>query len=109
VGEAVAKATAPAPAAVAWNPAWERFAGVYRGPFGDQQVVLLNHRLVIITPNATTLENQTSLEPLGDGRFRFTAPTGGGVVGEVVHFEEEGGQVVRMITGDSYAMRVKTP
>jgi D-alanyl-D-alanine carboxypeptidase len=111
VGEAVAKASAPAPAptAVAWNPAWERFAGVYRGPFGDQQVVLLNRRLVIITPNATTLENQTSLEPLGDGRFRFTAPTGGGVVGEVVRFEEEGGQVVRMITGDSYATRVKTP
>lgn len=87
VGEAVAKANAAAPAAVSWNPAWERFAGLYRGPFGDQQVVLLNERLVIITPNATTLDNQTSLEPLGDGRFKFVAPTGGGVVGEVVRFE----------------------
>ncbi len=109
VGEAVAKAAAAAPTVAAWNPAWERFAGLYRGTFGDQQVVLLNQRLVLITPNATTLENPTTLEPLGGGRFRFVAPTGGGVVGEVVRFEEEGGQVVRMITGDSFASRVKTP
>jgi hypothetical protein len=35
------------------------------------------------------------------------APTGGGPVGEVVRFVEENGEVVRMITGDSFADRVR--
>jgi len=43
----------------------------------------------------------------GDDRLLSTvAPTGGGAVGEVVRFVEENGEVVRMITGDSYADRV---
>src|SRR5277367_1294467 len=83
VGQATAKAAAAAskPAIVAWDPAWERFAGLYRGPFGDEQVVLLNKKLVIITPNGPNLDNPITLEPLGGGRFRFVAPTGGGAVG----------------------------
>jgi D-alanyl-D-alanine carboxypeptidase len=107
VGQAVAKATAVKPVVVAWDPAWARFAGLYRGRWGDAQVVLLKDRLVMITPNAPTIDEPTELEPIGGGRFRFTAPTGGGVVGEVVRFVEENGQVVRMITGDSYLDRVK--
>ena len=107
VGEAVAKASAQKPKVVAWDPSWARFAGLYRGRFGDSQVVLLNQRLVIITPNAANLQNPIALEPLGGGRFRFTAPTGGGPVGEVVRFVEENGRVVRMITGDSYVDRVQ--
>jgi D-alanyl-D-alanine carboxypeptidase len=107
VGQAVAKATAVKPVVVAWDPAWARFAGLYRGRWGDAQVVLLKDRLVMITPNAPTIDEPTELEPMGGGRFRFTAPTGGGVVGEVVRFVEENGQVVRMITGDSYLDRVK--
>jgi D-alanyl-D-alanine carboxypeptidase len=107
VGQAVAKATAVKPVVVAWDPAWARFAGLYRGRWGDTQVVLLKDRLVMITPNARTIDEPTELEPIGGGRFRFTAPTGGGVVGEVVRFVEENGQVVRMITGDSYLDRVK--
>ncbi len=106
VGEAVAKATAVEPKVVAWDPSWARYAGLYRSRGGDSQVVLLNQRLVIITPNAASLENQVRLEPLGNGQFRFVAPGGGGPVGEVVRFVEEGGKVVRMITGDSYADRV---
>ena len=31
VGNAVAKAAAPKPATVAWDPSWARFAGLYRG------------------------------------------------------------------------------
>jgi len=107
VGEAVAKATAVEPKVVAWDPAWARFAGLYRGWGGDSRVVLLNQRLVIITPNAPSLDNPIRLEPIGNGLFRYTAPTGGGAVGETVRFVEEGGQVVRMITGDSYVDRVK--
>jgi len=107
VGDAVAKASAPKPATVAWDPAWARFAGLYRGDWGDEQVVLLKDRLVLITPNGANLDNPIALEPLGGGRFRFVAPTGGGAVGEVVRFVEENGGVTRMITGDTWVARVK--
>jgi CubicO group peptidase (beta-lactamase class C family) len=110
VGDAVAKASARVvekPKSVAWDPSWARFAGLYRGRGGDTQVVLLNNRLVSMSPNAANLDNVVTLEPLGDGRFRMISPSGGGPVGEVVRFIEEGGRVVRMITGDSYVDRVK--
>jgi CubicO group peptidase (beta-lactamase class C family) len=107
VGDAVAKATAVKPTVVAWDPSWARFAGLYRGKWGDSQVVLLNERLVIISPNAPNVDDPTDLEPIGGGLFRFVAPGGGGPVGEVVRFVEEGGRVVRMITGDSYVDRVR--
>jgi len=106
VGAAVAKATATQPAVAAWHPSWARFAGLYRGRGGDSQVVLLNNRLVIITPNAPNVDNPIELEPIGGGLFRYVAPGGGGPVGEVVRFIEEGGRVVRMITGDSYVDRL---
>ena len=107
VGDAVAKATTVEPKVVAWDPAWARFAGLYRGRGGDTQVVLLNERLVIINPNGSNVDNPIRLEPLGGGLFRYVAPSGGGPVGEVVRFVEEGGRVVRMITGDSYVDRVR--
>jgi CubicO group peptidase (beta-lactamase class C family) len=106
VGEAVAKAATPAPTTVAWDPSWARFAGLYRGRGGDSHVVLLHQRLVILNPFGTTLENPTPLEPIGNGLFRFVAPGGGGPIGETVRFVEEGGRVIRMITGDSYVDRV---
>ena len=104
VGDAVATATAAKPSVVAWDPSWARFAGRYRGAFGDSQVVLLDGRLVIMTPNAAAIDT-TRLEPLGNGAFRYVASGGGGPVGEVVRFVEENGRVVRMITGDSYVDR----
>lgn len=106
VGAAVAKASASPPTPMAWDPAWARFAGLYRGASGDQHVVLLNRRLAMVSPTATTLDAVLQLEPLGGGRFRLVAPTGGGPVGEVVHFVEEQGRVVRMVTGDSFLTRV---
>ncbi len=109
VGQAVAKAANAKPMSVAWDPAWERFAGLYRGRNGDLAVVLLNKKLVIITPNAPTLDNIVTLEALGGGRFRFVAPTGGGVVGEVVRFVEQNDRPMRMYSGDSWIDRVSTP
>lgn len=107
VGQAVAKAAASKPAIVAWDPAWARFAGLYRGPQGGtSQVVLLNNQLVLINPNAVNLDNITKLEPIGGGRFRFVAPTGGGPVGEVVRFGEEPGKPMRLYTGDGWADRI---
>lgn len=109
VGEAVAKASAVKPTTVAWDPSWARYAGLYRGRGGDSQIVLLNERLVLVTPNATNVDNPIALESLGGGRFRFVAPTGGGVVGEVVRFVEASGRPMRMYTGDSWIDRVQGP
>jgi D-alanyl-D-alanine carboxypeptidase len=107
VGEAVARAIREDPDRVAWDPAWSRFAGLYRGRGGDQRVVELHERLVILNPHAPSLENLIELEPLGEGRFRYEAPSGGGPVGEEVRFVEEDGRVLRMITGDSYVERIR--
>ena len=106
VGQAVAAASKPKSATVAWNPAWARFAGLYRGRWGDKQVVLLNERLVIITPNAPTLDNPASLDPVGEGRFRYGAPTGGREIGEIVRFVEEPGRPMRMVIGDTWIDKV---
>jgi CubicO group peptidase (beta-lactamase class C family) len=108
VGEAVAKASAPAAAmTVKWDPAWSRFAGLYRGRGAETQVIELNQRLVIITPSAANLDNPIRLEPIGNNQFRYTAAAGGGPVGEIVRFVEEGGRVVRMFTGDGFVERVR--
>jgi hypothetical protein len=107
VGRAVAKATAEEPVRVAWDPAWERFAGVYASRWGRTQVIVMNERLVTIDPWAGSLGDPQELEPLGDGTFRMVAPTGGGPVGEIVRFVEEDGVVLRMVTGDSYSTRIR--
>jgi D-alanyl-D-alanine carboxypeptidase len=107
VGEAVAKATAPATKSAPWDPAWSRFAGLYRSQFADTEVVELNQRLVMFDPVNPNPDAPINLIPIGGGRFRFEAPTGGGVVGEVIRFVEENGKVVRMYTGDSYTERVQ--
>jgi CubicO group peptidase (beta-lactamase class C family) len=107
VGEAVATATAEETEQVAWDPAWERFAGLYgREGRGVTRVLVMNERLVTMNPWSRSIST-TELEPLGDGTFRLVAPTGGGPVGEIVRFVEEDGEVVRMITGDSYVVRIR--
>lgn len=109
VGAAVAKAAAPKPVVVAWDPAWTRFAGLYRGAWGDQQVVVTKEKLVLIDPTEPNVDDQGTLEPLGGGRFRYLAKSGGGEVGEVVRFAEENGKVTRLIVGDGYYARVEPP
>jgi CubicO group peptidase (beta-lactamase class C family) len=107
VGAAVQSATEVEPDVVAWDPAWERFAGLYRSVWGETRVLFMNDRLVTMNPWASSIGDPTELEPIGDGTFRMVAPTGGGPVGEIVRFVEENGEVVRMITGDSYSVRVR--
>ncbi|MEO7966901.1 MAG: serine hydrolase domain-containing protein [Gemmatimonadaceae bacterium] len=106
VGAAVAKAAAVKAPVVAWDPSWARFAGLYRGAWGDEQVVMLNDKLVLISPNAPNVDDPSELEALGGGRFRLMAKSGGGEVGEVVRFVEENGKVTRIIIGDGFFNRV---
>jgi CubicO group peptidase (beta-lactamase class C family) len=107
VGHAVAKALVKPPGKPTWDPSWSRFAGLYRGRAGDSRVVELNKRLVIVPSGAANLDSPVQLEPLGEGRFRYMAPVGGGPVDEVVRFVEQDGRVTRMITGDGYVERVQ--
>ena len=107
VGSAVAKAAATKAAGIEWDSTWARFAGLYRGRLSDQRVVELNKRLVIVNPAATNLDSQIRLEPLGGGRFRFVAPTGGDAIGEVVYFVEAPGKPMRMVVGDTWLDRVE--
>ena len=106
VGQAVAKAGAPAPKPPMWDPTWSRFAGNYSSTGGDTAVVELNQRLVLFNPDGENPEAQQRLEPLGGGRFRLESPSGGSAVGEVVRFVEENGRVIRMYTGESFSNRV---
>lgn len=107
VGEAVAKAAKPKPTPL-WDDGWARFAGLYRSPYDDgiTQVVLLNRQLVLLPAGVGPAETKVTLEPLGEGRFKLMAPTGGGDIGEVVRFEEKDGKVTRMIMGDGWEERV---
>ena len=107
VGEAVAKA-AKAKATPAWDPAWTRFAGRYFGASDNvTQVVLLNKQLALLSTAARAAETRVLLEPIGGGRFRLTAPTGGGPVGEILWFEEKDGRVTRMYMGDGWSTRIE--
>lgn len=105
VGKAVAK-TKSKEEEVAWDPAWARFAGVYRSGWSDTSVVLMNEKLVLLDSRAEVPESKRYLKPIGKDRFLMSAPNGGGPVGEVVRFIEKDGKVLRMITGDEYANRV---
>lgn len=106
VGNAVAKAAAPAPSKI-WDPAWARFAGRYIGASdGVTQVVLMNRQLVLLPATARAAQTRSILEPLGDGRFRLAAPTGGSAIGEIVRFEEKDGKVTRMYLGDGWSDRI---
>jgi CubicO group peptidase (beta-lactamase class C family) len=107
VGEAIIKAENAAKPAMAWDPSWERFAGLYRGRWTDEQVVVLNKKLAIMSPNQASIGEPLVLEPLGDGKFKYAAPTGGGPAGEVVRFVEEKGKPMRMYTGERWVDRVQ--
>jgi hypothetical protein len=111
VGEAVAKASVPATKTVPWDPAWSRFAGLYRSPSADTEVVELNQRLVMFDPANPNPDTPINLIPMGGGRFRFEAPTGGGVVGEVIRFVEEKLHRTRatLVGQDAILRRVANP
>jgi hypothetical protein len=107
VGQAVIETKAESAEDVPWDPAWTRFAGLYRSAWGDVHVVPMTEKLVLLYASDNEIDPEVFLKPIGDDQFLMMAPGGGGPVGEVVRFVEEGNRVTRMITGDSYAWRVE--
>ena len=109
VGTAVAKAgpRSKPTVEVTWDPAWSRFAGLYRSTGGDTAVVEVNRALVSFDPTGANPERQNKLIAIGGGQFRLDAPAGGGPVGEVVRFVEQADGRMRMHTGGSYSERVE--
>ena len=107
IGEPLAKAYAPKKAP-AWDPAWRRFAGLYRSVWGDIEVVELAGELGLIDPTSEDpVPQMNKLVPAGDGTFRLEGPSGGAAVGEPVAFVEEAGRVRAVRVGGSVSERVR--
>jgi hypothetical protein len=103
VGPAVARAAAPA--APAGPPAgWERYAGRYRSPWADAQVLALDGRLALLDPSLPDpMPAVTWLVPVSEDTFRAETKNGFGSHGERVRFERDaGGRVRRLWVGDNY-------
>ncbi|MEM1189329.1 MAG: hypothetical protein AAGI72_12430 [Pseudomonadota bacterium] len=86
VGRAVIKAKEKDTEDTDWDPAWQRFAGLYRSAWSDVHVVMMNERLVLLGGNARGIDLEVYLEPIGNDRFTMQAPNGSGPVGKVVRF-----------------------
>jgi hypothetical protein len=109
IGEAVVKAAQPAKKPPLWDPAWTRFAGLYRSIWGDLQVVALESSLAAFDPASEEFqpEEMSKLAPRGGGVFTLEARTGGSAIGEAVTFVEEQGRVKGIRIGQSILERVR--
>jgi CubicO group peptidase (beta-lactamase class C family) len=109
IGEPIAKDGAAKDPKPAWDPAWRKYAGLYRSIWGDEQIVETKDALVLINPESDDPQaSMMKLKPLGGGRFLLDGPTGGGAIGEEVRFTEAAdGTVERMTIGYNTSERVK--
>lgn len=107
--EALLKQFVPKPEKKAADPAWQKFAGRYRSPWGDMQILVYNDELIAIDPS---LDNPmlalTKLKPLGDNTFLIEEKGGFGSPGEKTVFElDEQGKVVRVVSGVDYSWPIE--
>jgi CubicO group peptidase (beta-lactamase class C family) len=109
IGQPLTKTTEAAKPKPAWDPAWSKYAGLYRSMWGDEQVIEMKDGLVIVDPQSEDPQpGMMKLKPLGGGRFLLDGPTGGSAIGEQVTFTEApDGTVQRMTIGLEWAERVK--
>jgi CubicO group peptidase (beta-lactamase class C family) len=95
-------AAVPAPTAPALPDGWERYAGKYRNPWSDIQVLVVNGGLAMIDPSLPepTL-GIAKLRPVGPHTFRMESTNGYTSHEELVVFElDAAGRVTRMRVGD---------
>jgi hypothetical protein len=103
VAPEILKVVTPVPAA--GPPAdWERYAGRYRSPWADVQVLVVEGRLALIDPSLPDpMLVVTWLNPVSGPTFRSETTNGFGSHGEPVVFETgDDGRVRRLKIGDNF-------
>jgi CubicO group peptidase (beta-lactamase class C family) len=104
VGAAIRKATTPVKPEKA-NPEWQKYVGLYRSPWADSQVLIMNGKLTMINPTEQEPTGSlATLVPVGEHRFRMEDGLSAGPHGEQVFFEiGKDGKVVRVKIGENYS------
>jgi CubicO group peptidase (beta-lactamase class C family) len=106
VAPAIARAAAPPPAARP-DPAWQRYVGRYRSPWGDSQVLVHEGGLLMLDPSQPDpLPTASRLVPAGEHAFRIDTEDGYGSHGELVVFELDGDRVRRVRVGENFTYPV---
>jgi D-alanyl-D-alanine carboxypeptidase len=108
VAPAITRAAAPPAAIPEPDPAWQRYVGLYRRPWGDTQVLVINGRLVLIVPTEPDpMVTMATLVPVREHAFRIEGGDPSGCHGELAVFElDAGGRVERLKVGENYAYPV---
>ena len=74
--------------ATAIDPGWARYAGRYRGDWGDVQILLTGDGLEVIAPLADDpMHGRITLTPVAEHTFRMSGNDGYDAPGELVTFE----------------------
>jgi CubicO group peptidase (beta-lactamase class C family) len=108
VAPAIKKATAPPPSPPpAPDPSWQEYVGLYRDPWYDRQVLILDGKLAMIEPTEADVgRSLATLVPVAKHTFRLEGGRPNGPHGERVVFELDGeGKVTRMKIGENYSGR----
>jgi D-alanyl-D-alanine carboxypeptidase len=103
VAPAILKAVTP-PAPAGPPAGWERYAGRYRSPWGDAQVLLVEGRLALLDPSLPDpMLAVTWLQATAEHTFRSETKNGFGSHGEPVVFElGADGRVARLRVGENF-------
>jgi D-alanyl-D-alanine carboxypeptidase len=107
VAPAILKVVVPA-APPGPPPGWERYAGRYRSPWGDVQVLVVEGRLAMIDPSLPDpMLVVTWLHPVSEHAFRSETKNGFGSHGEPVVFSlTADGRVARVKVGENFLTSV---
>jgi CubicO group peptidase (beta-lactamase class C family) len=111
LGPAVKQATAMPKVTAVPDPGWEKYVGTYTWKHADVEVLMLNGKLTMITPEADNpWDSRIVLEPAGSHAFRAVSPGASyGAIGELITFTvSSDGRVTRMSTPNSYWLRKNT-
>lgn len=107
VAPAIVKAVTP-PAPASPPAGWERYAGRYRSPWADVQVLVVEGRLAMIDPSLPDpMLGVTWLQPVSEHTFRGETKNGFGNHGEPVVFAlAADGRVARLKIGENFLTSV---
>jgi len=106
---AVVRISKPSTGKAEINPDWEKLVGLYRNPWGDTQIMLLNNDLVAIDPSLPDPSADIArLIPVSNGIFRIEQPSGYGSHNEMAVFEmNPDGRVAALKIGVDYSYPVE--